>query len=156
MIASLQIASLLLSSFIFGAIVCIIFNFRPIVEGVISHEQDESSIRVLEKLKLDTWIRYNTWGIGAAIAIIIIELIQVFSGVSVSLVTIGVSSALLGALLWNQVIDTKLLNLTDSVPTSAIVSDKGDQTWEFYHDQAPTLGVLLTLLSLTVIVLQVV
>lgn len=152
--ASLRIAELLLTSFIFGAVLCMAFNFRPVVEGVISREQDESSIRSLEKLKLYTWIRYNIWGIVAAIGTITIQLLQLFSGTSISLVTIGISSALLMALLWNQVIDTKLLNLTESVPTSAIVTDKGDRTWEFYHNQAPLLAVLLMLLSLTLIVLQ--
>ena len=152
--AVLKIVELLFSSFIFGAILCMAFNFRPVVEGVINDQQDEFSIRSLEKLKLDTWIRYNSWGISAAIGIIIIQLLQLFSHVSVSMVALTISSVLLGTLLWNQVIDTKLLHLTDTVPTTAIVTDKGDSQWEFYHDQAPLIGVLLMLLSLTLIVLQ--
>lgn len=151
---ALKIAELLLSSFIFGAILCMAFNFRPVVEGFINREQDESSIRALEKLKLDTWVRYNRWGIVAAIDVIAIQLVQLFVGYPESWIKIVVSSALLGALLWNQVIDTKLLNLTASVPISAIVTDKGDQTWELYHNQAPPIAVLLMLLSLAVIVLQ--
>ena len=151
---ALKIAELLLSSFIFGAILCMAFNFRPVVEGFISREHDESSIRALEKLKLDTWIRYNRWGIVAAIGAIAIQLVQLLVGYPGSWIKIVISSALLGALLWNQVLDTKLLSLTDSVPTSAIVTDKGDRTWELYHSQAPPIAVLHMLLSLAVIVLQ--
>lgn len=149
-----EIAKLSVSSFVFGAVVCIIFIFRPIVEGLIGREQNEVFIRCLEKLKLDTWIGYNRWAMVGTAGVFIIQVIQLLLGNSASLVKILVNCTLLGALIWNQVIDTKLLHLTDSAPTIAIVSDRGDKTWQLYHNQAPPLGGLLVLLSGAALAMQ--
>jgi|GEM_PF-5941628 hypothetical protein len=150
----LQIAQFCLSSFVFGAIVCIIFIFRPTIEGLIAQQTNEATIRMLEKLKLDTWINFNRWAMICAIALLVIQCIQFFTD-SVSPVRILINCILFGLLVWNQVIDTKLFNLTDSVPASAIVTDRGDKTWEFYHDQAPPIGVFITLTSTTILVMQI-
>lgn len=149
----LTITQIMLSSFVFGAVLCMVFVFRPIVEGLIADEKEEESIRALEKLKLDTWIRYNHWGIVATGVVIAVQLIQLIAG-TVSILTIALSCSLLALLIWNQIVDKKLLDLTPTVPTIAIVTDKGDRIWEFYHDQAPILGVVLMLLSLALIVVH--
>lgn len=117
------------------------------MERLIADEKQEQSIRALEKLKLNTWIRYNRWGIIAVCDLIAIELIQLFTEYPTA-ISIFVSCIILGLLIWNQIVDKKLLDLTPTVPMGAIVTNKGDRIWDITPQPSPNIRIgLISLYS---------
>lgn len=108
------------------------------MERLIADEKQKQSIRALEKFQLNTWIHYKRWGIVAVCDLIAIELIQLFTGYPTA-ISIVVSCIILGLLIWNQIVDKKLLDLTPTVTTGAIVNNKGDRIWDITPQPSPNI-----------------